>query len=511
MCGVLGIVAHEPVNQLLYDGLQMLQHRGQDAAGIVTAEGTMFHMHKGRGMVRDVFRTRNMRELVGNIGIAHVRYPTAGNANCSAEAQPFYVNSPFGIVLAHNGNLTNTEELFKNVCFGDLRHINTRSDSEVLLNVLACELENQVGDRIALTLDDIFTAVSVLHERVHGAYAVVALIAGYGLLAFRDPYGIRPLCLGKRTKNGHIDYVVASESVAFPSLDFEILRDVAPGEAIFISKDGQIFSQQCARQSYLMPCLFEYVYFARPDSVIDGVSVYQARLNMGVTLAEKVKRTMDLQDIDVVMPVPDTSRPSAMELAQHLNKPYREGLIKNRYIGRTFIMPGQSVRKKSVRQKLNPMNYEFSGKKVLLVDDSIVRGTTSREIVDMVREAGAEKVYFASAAPAVLFPNVYGIDMPTREELISYQRNADQVAAEIGADGVVFQDLDDLREVLSKLNPLIEGFDCSCFDGHYITGDVNEAYLQRLSDNKHSLVTLSVPGLIEHSVSVQADEDSDDD
>ena len=511
MCGVLGIVAHEPVNQLLYDGLQMLQHRGQDAAGIVTAEGTMFHMHKGRGMVRDVFRTRNMRELVGNIGIAHVRYPTAGNANCSAEAQPFYVNSPFGIVLAHNGNLTNTEELFKNVCFGDLRHINTRSDSEVLLNVLACELENQVGDRIALTLDDIFTAVLVLHERVRGAYAVVALIAGYGLLAFRDPYGIRPLSLGKRTKNGYTDYVVASESVAFPSLDFEILRDVAPGEAIFISKDGQIFSQQCSRQSYLMPCLFEYVYFARPDSVIDGVSVYQARLNMGVTLAEKVKRTMDLQDIDVVMPVPDTSRPSAMELAQHLNKPYREGLIKNRYIGRTFIMPGQSVRKKSVRQKLNPMNYEFSGKKVLLVDDSIVRGTTSREIVDMVREAGAEKVYFASAAPAVLFPNVYGIDMPTREELISYQRNADQVAAEIGADGVVFQDLDDLKEVLSKLNPRIEGFDCSCFDGHYITGDVNEAYLQRLSDNKHSLVTLSVPGLIEHSVSVQADEDSDDD
>lgn len=511
MCGVLGIVAHEGVNQLLYDGLQMLQHRGQDAAGIVTAEGTMFHMHKGRGMVRDVFRTRNMRELVGQVGIAHVRYPTAGNANCSAEAQPFYVNSPFGIVLAHNGNLTNTEELFKNVCFGDLRHINTRSDSEVLLNVLACELEHQVGDRTSLNLEDIFAAVTALHQRVHGAYGVVALIAGYGLLAFRDPFGIRPLCLGKRVKNGETDFVVASESVVFPSLDFELMRDVAPGEAIFISNDGQLFSRQCVQQPHLMPCLFEYVYFARPDSVMDGVSVYQARLNMGITLAEKVRRTLNLDDIDVVMPVPDTSRPSAMELAQHLNKPYREGLFKNRYIGRTFIMPGQSVRKKSVRQKLNPMNYEFKGKRVLLVDDSIVRGTTSREIVDMVREAGATKVYFASAAPAVLFPNVYGIDMPTREELISYQRDADQVAEEIGADGVVFQDLEDLKAVVLSLNPQIEGFDSSCFDGRYITRDIDEAYLQRLSDNKHNLVTFAVPGLIEHSVSVQENEDDEED
>ncbi|PIT44983.1 amidophosphoribosyltransferase [Snodgrassella alvi] len=511
MCGVLGIVAHEPVNQLLYDGLQMLQHRGQDAAGIVTAEGTMFHMHKGRGMVRDVFRTRNMRELVGNIGIAHVRYPTAGNANCSAEAQPFYVNSPFGIVLAHNGNLTNTEELFKNVCFTDLRHVNTRSDSEVLLNVLARELENQVGNRTALTLEDIFSAVTTLHKRVHGAYGVVALIAGYGLLAFRDPFGIRPLCLGKKVQNGHTDYVVASESVVFPSLDYELVRDVAPGEAIFISNEGQLFSQQCAQNPRLMPCLFEYVYFARPDSVIDGVSVYQARLNMGVTLAEKVKQTLDLEDIDVVMPVPDTSRPSAMELALHLNKPYREGLFKNRYIGRTFIMPGQSVRKKSVRQKLNPMNYEFSGKKVLLVDDSIVRGTTSREIVEMVREAGATKVYFASAAPAVLFPNVYGIDMPTREELISYQRDAEQVAAEISADAVVFQDLSDLKTVVLKLNPQIEGFDSSCFDGCYITGDVDEAYLQRLSADKNTLDTsFVVPSLIEHNVSVQENEDEEE-
>ncbi len=508
MCGVLGIVGHEPVNQLLYDGLQMLQHRGQDAAGIVTAEGTRFHMHKGKGMVRDVFRTRNMRDLTGHAGIAHVRYPTAGNAGSSAEAQPFYVNSPFGIVLAHNGNLTNTDELYENVCFTDLRHINTRSDSEVLLNVFARELELQVGHQTRLQVAHIFDAVTSLQQRVRGAYGVVALIAGYGLVAFRDPFGIRPLCLGQRTENGRTDYIIASESVVFPSLGFEAVRDIAPGEAVFIDLNGQLHTRHCAAAAQLKPCLFEYVYFARPDSVMDGVSVYQARLNMGVTLAEKVRRELPLDDIDVVMPIPDTSRPSAMELAQHLGKPYREGLFKNRYIGRTFIMPGQATRKKSVRQKLNPMGYEFAGKSVLLVDDSIVRGTTSREIVEMVREAGARKVYFASAAPEVRYPNVYGIDMPTREELIANGRTAAEVAAEIGADGVVFQDLAELEAVVRALNPAIKGFDTSCFNGHYLTGDVDEAYLARLSQGKTSSSAAAFvhTGLIEHSVHIN-DED----
>ena len=385
MCGVLGLVAHEPVNQLLYDGLQMLQHRGQDAAGIVTVEGNVFHMHKGKGMVRDVFRTRNMRDLAGRAGIAHVRYPTAGNAGSSAEAQPFYVSSPFGIVLAHNGNLTNTEELYENVCFKHLRHINTRSDSEVLLNVFAHELRREVtgAGTTELSVNHVFNAVSSLHKRVRGAYGVVALIAGYGMVAFRDPLGIRPLVLGKHTDEaGNTAYAVASESVVFNSIAFERERDIAPGEAVFVGFDGQIFTRQCAKAPRLNPCLFEYVYFARPDSVMDGVSVYQARVNMGITLAEKVARELPLDDIDVVMPIPDTSRPSAMELAHRLGKPYREGLIKNRYIGRTFIMPGQATRKKSVRQKLSPMESEFAGKSVLLVDDSIVRGTTSREIVE---------------------------------------------------------------------------------------------------------------------------------
>lgn len=499
MCGVLGMVAFEPVNQLLYDGLQVLQHRGQDAAGIVTAEGSMFHMHKGKGMVRDVFRTRNMRDLTGHAGIAHVRYPTAGNAGNDAEAQPFYVSSPFGIVLAHNGNLTNTEELYQNLCHRHLRHINTGSDSEVLLNVLAHELRQAVQGRATLSVDNIFDAVASLHRQVRGAYGVVALIAGYGMLAFRDPNGIRPLVLGKHTDaDQRTAYVVSSESVAFPSLGFELERDIAPGEAVFVGFDGSFHSRQCAERPRLLPCLFEYVYFARPDSVVDGVSVYQSRLNMGVTLAEKVKRSLNLDEIDVVMPIPDTSRPSAMQLAHHLGKPYREGLIKNRYIGRTFIMPGQATRKKSVRQKLNPMEYEFAGKSVLLVDDSIVRGTTSREIVEMVRAAGAKKVYFASAAPEVRYPNVYGIDMPTRAELIANGRTAEQIAAEIEADGVVFQDLADLENVIRELNPAIEGFDSSCFNGCYATGDIDEAYLQRLSDGKNQ--TGIRAGLVEHSV-----------
>ncbi|KLT73683.1 amidophosphoribosyltransferase [Neisseria arctica] len=514
MCGVLGLVAHEPVNQLLYDGLQMLQHRGQDAAGIVTAEGSMFHMHKGKGMVRDVFRTRNMRDLVGNAGIAHVRYPTAGNAGSSAEAQPFYVSSPFGIVLAHNGNLTNTEELYESVCNKHLRHINTRSDSEVLLNVFAHELRREVtamGDAV-LNVDHVFNAVSHLHKRVRGAYGVVALIAGYGMVAFRDPLGIRPLALGTHTdNNGKTTYCVASESVVFNSLAFHLERDIAPGEAVVVTFDGKLYTRQCAESPKLSPCLFEYVYFARPDSVIDGVSVYQARMNMGVTLAEKVKRSLPLDDIDVVMPIPDTSRPSAMELAHHLGKPYREGLIKNRYIGRTFIMPGQATRKKSVRQKLNPMNCEFAGKSVLLVDDSIVRGTTSREIVEMARDAGARKVYFASAAPEVRFPNVYGIDMPTRDELIANGRTADEIAKEISADGCVFQDLADLEEVVRVLNPAIESFDTSCFSGCYLTGDIDESYLQKLSASKSSVAAAQVqPSQVEHSIRISDNDDEDE-
>ncbi len=510
MCGVFGLVAHQPVNQLLYDGLQMLQHRGQDAAGIVTAEGNMFHMHKGKGMVRDVFRTRNMRELVGNAGISHVRYPTAGNASSPAEAQPFYVNSPFGIVLAHNGNLTNTEELYDDVCNTDLRHINTRSDSEVLLNAFAHELERQVSGSV-LSVDNIFDAVASLQQRVRGAYAVVALIANYGMVAFRDPLGIRPLALGKKSENGKNTYAVASESIVFSSMGMDLKRDVEPGEAIFVSFDGKLSSRQCAQNPKLTPCLFEYVYFARPDSVMDGVSVYQARVNMGITLAEKVKSLIPLYEIDVVMPIPDTSRPSAMELAHHLGKPYREGFIKNRYIGRTFIMPGQATRKKSVRQKLNAMECEFTGKNILLVDDSIVRGTTSREIVEMARQAGAKKIYFASAAPEVRYPNVYGIDMPTRDELIANGRTTEEIAAEISADMCIFQDLDKLEKVVRDLNPAIESFDSSCFNGFYPTGDVDEAYLQNLATGKFVVATKQAESTqVDHSVRV-SDEDDDDD
>ena len=477
MCGVLGLVAHEPVNQLLYDGLQMLQHRGQDAAGIVTVEGNVFHMHKGKGMVRDVFRTRNMRDLAGRAGIAHVRYPTAGNAGSSAEAQPFYVSSPFGIVLAHNGNLTNTEELYENVCFKHLRHINTRSDSEVLLNVFAHELRREVtgAGTTELSVNHVFNAVSSLHKRVRGAYGVVALIAGYGMVAFRDPLGIRPLVLGKHTDEaGNTAYAVASESVVFNSIAFERERDIAPGEAVFVGFDGQIFTRQCAKAPRLNPCLFEYVYFARPDSVMDGVSVYQARVNMGITLAEKVARELPLDDIDVVMPIPDTSRPSAMELAHRLGKPYREGLIKNRYIGRTFIMPGQATRKKSVRQKLNAIGSEFKGKSVLLVDDSIVRGTTSKEIVQMARDAGAAKVYLASAAPPVRYPNVYGIDMPTSEELIAHNRTEEEIRQWIGCDALIYQDLEAMKQAIAQVNPAIAGFEASCFDAQYITGDTSD-------------------------------------
>ncbi|MBP6115167.1 MAG: amidophosphoribosyltransferase [Neisseriaceae bacterium] len=504
MCGILGVVSHSPVNQTLYDGLQLLQHRGQDAAGIVTTHNNTFHMHKGSGMVQDVFRTRNMRNLVGNAGIAHVRYPTAGSAQSSAEAQPFYVNSPFGIVLAHNGNLTNTEELFENICHRDLRHINTNSDSEVLLNVFAHELEQQASGK-HLTIDNIFDAVAELHKRVRGAYAVVAMIAGYGILAFRDPNGIRPLVLGHQKIEGKDSYVVSSESVALDCSGYSIMRDVAAGEAVFISFEGELHAKQCAQNPKMAPCLFEYVYFARPDSVLDGISVYQARLNMGVTLAEKVKQELPIDEIDVVMPIPDTSRASALQLAAALNLPYREGFIKNRYIGRTFIMPGQAVRRKSVRQKLNPVACEFAGKNVLLVDDSIVRGTTSQEIVEMARMAGAKKVYFASAAPEVRYPNVYGIDMPTRQELLATGRDVAQIAANISADGVVFQDLGALIKAVQLVNPEIKEFDTSCFDGHYVTGDIDEAYLQKLEAHQLKLKANTEPvsvGMVDHNLNV---------
>ena len=476
MCGLLGVVAGSAVNQVLYDGLLVLQHRGQDAAGIVTADGPTFHMHKGGGMVRDVFRTRNMRALTGHAGIAHTRYPTAGSAWSMAESQPLYVNSPFGIVLGHNGNLTNTEQLKNDLFRQDLRHVNTNSDSEVLLNVLAHELQEGVAN-YKLDPATIFAAVSGVHRRCRGAYAVVAMIAGYGLLAFRDPYGIRPLVFGRcETERGY-EYLVASESVALDTLGFELVRDVGPGEAIFIDLDGNFYSRQCAPNASLNPCIFEFVYLARPDSVIDGISVYETRLRMGESLADKIQREYARLDIDVVIPIPDSSRPAAMQLSKHLNLPYREGFIKNRYIGRTFIMPGQAIRRKSVRQKLNAIGMEFKGKNVLLVDDSIVRGTTSREIVQMARESGARKVFFASAAPPVRFPNVYGIDMPSRDELITSDRTAAEVGREIGCDELIYQDLDALIQDVSSVNPKVTSFEASCFSGVYITGDITQEYL----------------------------------
>jgi len=474
MCGIVGAISASPVNQLLYDALLLLQHRGQDAAGIVTMQGTKCFMHKARGMVRDVFRTRNMRALPGNVGLGQVRYPTAGNAYSEEEAQPFYVNAPFGIVLVHNGNLTNAQALKAELFAVDRRHINTESDTEVLINVLAHEIEVAARD-LPLTPDALFKAVAAVHKRVKGSYAVIALIAGHGLLAFRDPFGIRPLCVGELRTGDGVDYIVASESVAIEGTGRQVLRDVAPGEALFIDVDGRIHARQCADKPAHHPCMFEYVYLARPDSVLDGISVYQARLNLGETLAQRVISTMPPSEIDVVIPIPESSRPSAMQLAQKLGKPYREGFVKNRYVGRTFIMPGQAVRKKSVRQKLNAIGVEFKGRNVLLVDDSIVRGTTSKEIVQMAREAGAKKVYMASAAPPVRFPNVYGIDMPTREELIAADRSIEQIRDYIGADALIYQDVDAMKRVVGALNPRLDGFEASCFDGHYITGDISAA------------------------------------
>ncbi len=477
MCGIVGIVGKANVNQALYDALTVLQHRGQDAAGIVTFEDERFFLRKDNGLVRDVFHTRHMLRLSGHVGIGHVRYPTAGSSS-SAEAQPFYVNSPYGITLAHNGNLTNTDELREDLFRTDLRHMNTTSDSEVLLNVFAHELQ-KVG-KLTPSKDDIFAAVKATHKRVRGAYAAIAMITGYGIVGFRDPHGIRPLVFGKRETPEGVEYMLASESVALSALGFDTIRDVQPGEAVYIETDGTLYTQQCADNAQLNPCIFEYVYFARPDSIMDCVSVYKARLRMGETLASKIRRLRPDHDIDVVMPIPDTSRTSAIQLALELGVKYREGFMKNRYIGRTFIMPGQSQRKKSVRQKLNPISLEFKDKNVMLVDDSIVRGTTCKEIVQMARDAGARKVYFASAAPAVRYPNVYGIDMPAASELIAHGRTEEEVQRLIGADWLVYQDLEDLIACAREGNPEVERFDCSVFDGHYVTGDIDETYLSRL-------------------------------
>jgi amidophosphoribosyltransferase len=480
MCGIVAVVSNSPVNQLIYDALLLLQHRGQDAAGIVTQLDRKFFMHKAKGMVRDVFRTRNMRALPGNCGLGQVRYPTAGNAFSEEEAQPFYVNAPFGLVMAHNGNLTNAHALRQDLFQLDHRHINTDSDSEVLLNVIAHELDHASRGGNLLP-EHVFAAVRNVHKRIKGSYAVVALIAGHGLLAFRDPFGIRPLCLG-RSKDGNV--MVASESVALEGTGHEFERDIAPGEAVFVGLDGQVHIQQCAEKFQLHPCVFEYVYLARPDSTMDGISVYQARLNMGETLAKRVVSTVPPNEIDVVIPIPESSRPSAMQLAQLLGKPYREGFVKNRYVGRTFIMPGQAVRKKSVRQKLNVIASEFKGRNVLLVDDSIVRGTTSKEIVQMARDAGASKVYMASAAPPVRYPNVYGIDMPTKDELVAHNRNNEEIRQIIGCDALIYQDVDAMKKAVGALNPRLNGFEASCFDGVYITGDVTSDDIVRLNEKR---------------------------
>ncbi|BEP41267.1 MULTISPECIES: amidophosphoribosyltransferase [Variovorax] len=480
MCGIVGVVSNAPVNQLLYDALLLLQHRGQDAAGIVTLQERKFFMHKAKGMVRDVFRTRNMRALPGSVGLGQVRYPTAGNAYSEEEAQPFYVNAPFGIVLVHNGNLTNAHALRSELFSTDHRHTNTESDSEVLLNVLAHELE-RASRGVPLHPAEVFAAVKSMHKRLRGSYAVVSLIAGHGLLAFRDPYGIRPLCMG-RSADGTV--MVASESVALEGSGHTFERNINPGEAVFIDLEGKVHSMQCAEAPTLNPCIFEFVYLARPDSVLDGISVYQARLNLGETLAKRVVSTVPPNQIDVIIPIPESSRPSATQLAHLLGVPYREGFVKNRYVGRTFIMPGQGVRKKSVRQKLNVIGSEFKGRNVLLVDDSIVRGTTSREIVQMARDAGARKVYLASAAPPVRYPNVYGIDMPTKDELVAHDRTVEEIRELIGCDALIYQDVDAMKRAIGSLNGKLDGFDASCFDGVYVTGDIDTDAITRMNGNR---------------------------
>lgn len=482
MCAIVGIFGQSEVNQSIYDALTVLQHRGQDAAGIVTLSDNKLNMRKDNGLVRDVFRTRHMVELKGNIGLGHVRYPTAG-CSSSEEAQPFYVNSPFGLTLAHNGNLTNVEQLREEIRLQDHRHLNTSSDTEVLLNIFAHELD-QLGKR-HLTANEIFSAVARVHERCKGGYAVVSMILGHGLIAFRDPNSIRPLVFGQRvTSKGQNEYMVASESVALDALGFELIRDVRPGEAIYVDVNGNLHTRDCVANPNPTPCIFEYVYLARPDSVIDNISVYKARLRMGKKLGEKILAERPDHDIDVVIPIPDTSRTSALELASELNVTLREGFIKNRYIGRTFIMPGQGMRNKSIRRKLNAIDLEFKDKNVLLVDDSIVRGNTSKQIIQMARDAGAKKVYFASAAPPVRYPNVYGIDMPTAHELVAHNRDEKEICKEIGADWLVYQDLEDLVDAVSHYSSSIKNFDTSCFSGEYVTGDVSANYLQSLESER---------------------------
>jgi amidophosphoribosyltransferase len=488
MCGIVGIVADQDVNQELYDALTVLQHRGQDAAGIATCEKGRLHLRKENGLTRDVFTYNQMMRLRGTMGIAHVRYPTAGSMS-SAEAQPFYVNSPFGLTLAHNGNLTNTDELKKILSVEAQRHINTDSDSEILLNIFAHEL--QTLGKLRLTPTDVFKAVEGVHRRCQGAYAVVVMIAGFGILGFRDPHGIRPIVFGKRKVKRGSDFMIASENVALDILDFKLIRDIAPGEAVFIEASGRLHHQQCSAIVDHCPCIFEYVYFSRPDSIIDGISVYKARLRMGIKLADNILKQWPEHDIDVIIPIPETSRTSALEMAKKLGVKFREGFIKNRYIGRTFIMPGQKMRKKSVRQKLNVINLEFEGKNVLLVDDSIVRGTTSKQIIQMARDAGAKKVYFASAAPPVRYPNVYGIDMPAAHELIAYHRSETEIGQVIGADKIIYQDLDDLIEAVQQGNPKIKHFDTSCFNQQYVAGNIDDAYLKHIEALRNDKVQIA--------------------
>lgn len=487
MCGIVGVASQGNVNQEIYDALLLLQHRGQDSTGIATAEPNgVFHLFKAKGQVREAFRTRDMRALLGNIGLGHVRYATKGTASSEEEAQPFYVNAPYGIVLVHNGNLTNTRELTEELFRKDRRHLNTSSDTELLVNVLANELQASISG-LDLDHEQIFQAVSRVQERVEGSYAAIALIAGYGLLAFRDPFGIRPLILGtRRHEDGHYEWVVASESLVLENGGFEVVRDVEPGEAVFIDLDGRLHTQQCAQSPKLVPCSFEYVYLARPDSVMNGISVYEARLRMGDRLADTIAKYTPSGAIDVVMPIPDSSRPAAMQVARKLGIEYREGFYKNRYVGRTFIMPGQAVRKKSVRQKLNAMSSEFKGKNVLLIDDSIVRGTTSKEIIQMARDAGAKSVTFASAAPPVRYPHVYGINMPSRHELVAHGRTIPEIAKELGADYMVYQEIDDLKAAILEGSPDVEDLDLSCFDGRYITGTVTEEYLSWVEGSQES-------------------------
>jgi amidophosphoribosyltransferase len=476
MCGIVGIVSPEPVNQQVYDSLLLLQHRGQDSTGIATADGSTFHIKKAKGQVREAFRTRDMRSLLGNVGLGHVRYATKGDAANESEAQPFYVNAPYGIVLVHNGNLTNTRELADDLFHVDRRHVNSTSDTEMLLNVLATELQGQISG-LDLDPDQVFAAVSQVHERVEGSYAAIAMIAGHGLLAFRDPFGIRPLVLGRRAAGLVGDeWIVASESLVLEASGYEVVREVAPGEAVFVTTSGEFYSRQCAKEPRLIPCSFEYVYLARPDSVMNGISVYEARLRLGNRLADTIARYAPAGDIDVVMPIPDSSRPAAMQVAQKLGVEYREGFYKNRYVGRTFIMPGQSERKKSVRQKLNAMSSEFKGKNILIVDDSIVRGTTSKEIVDMARAAGANKVTFTSAAPPVRYPHVYGINMPTRRELVAAGRKIPEIARELGADHLIYQEVEDMQSAILEGSSIAE-LEMSCFTGEYVTGTVTQEYL----------------------------------